>query len=162
MSELTPIEESFKVVCDREGIAFETQEQVSRYRTDFFDKSRKLVIELDGHEHHKSKEDRTYDAKRDRQLHRDGYTVLRFTGSEIHSSLPRCIEEVKQTLQLMKAQPPKLVMRVLPSLRTEVRRCQNRSNRSPLPNSIHCFLVQNKCHLRLWRGEPHNELEVWV
>jgi len=105
MSKLTPIEESFKAACEQEGIAFETQEQVSRYRTDFFDKSRKLVIELDGHEHHKSKEDRTYDAKRDRQLHRDGYTVLRFTGSEIYSSLPRCIEEVKQTLQLMKAQP---------------------------------------------------------
>lgn len=105
MSKFTPIEESFKSACEREGIAFESQEQVGRYRTDFFDKNRKLVFELDGHEGHKSKEARTYDAKRDRQLHRDGYTVIRFTGSEIYSNLSRCIEEVKQTLQLMKPQP---------------------------------------------------------
>lgn len=105
MTKLSPIEESFKAECNRAGISFDTQEQVSRYRTDFLDKSRKLVIELDGHEDHKSKEDRTYDAKRDRQLQRDGYTVIRFTGSEIFKDVAWCVEEVKQTLLLMKPQP---------------------------------------------------------
>lgn len=101
----SPIEKSFRDACARASIYFDAEEQVSRYRADFLDKSRRLVIELDGHEDHKSKEDRTYDAQRDRQLHRDGYTVLRFTGSEIYSKLARCIEEVKQTLLLMKPQP---------------------------------------------------------
>src|SRR6267142_6065754 len=101
----SPIEKSFREACLREGIRFDSELQISRYRGDFVDKSRRLVIEVDGHEDHKSKEDRTYDAKRDRQLHRDGYTVLRFTGSEIYTNLSRCIEEVKQTLQLMRPQP---------------------------------------------------------
>lgn len=105
MTKLSPIEESFKAECSRAGLSFDTQEQVSRYRTDFLDKSRKLVIELDGHEDHKSKEDRTYDAKRDRQLHRDGYTVIRFTGSEIFKDVAGCVEELKQTLLLMEPQP---------------------------------------------------------
>ncbi len=105
MTEPSPIEESFKTACNRAGISFETQEQISRYRTDFLDKSRKLVIELDGHEYHKSVEDRTNDAKRDRQLQRDGYIVIRFTGSEIVKDVDRCVEEVKQTLLLMKPQP---------------------------------------------------------
>lgn len=101
----SPIEKSFCDACALEEIHFDSEEQVGRYRVDFFDKSRRLVIELDGHEDHKSKEDRTYDAKRDRQLHRDGYTVLRFTGSEIFTNLNRCIDEVKQTLSLMKPLP---------------------------------------------------------
>ncbi len=97
----SPIEKSFHDACLQRGITFDHEEQVSRYRADFLDKGRKLVIELDGHENHKSQEDRTNDARRDRQLHRDGFTVLRFTGSEIFHSLSRCIDEVEQTLALM-------------------------------------------------------------
>ncbi|MGV8900306.1 MAG: endonuclease domain-containing protein [Burkholderiaceae bacterium] len=101
----SPIEKSFREACAGEGIHFDSEEQAGRYRVNFFDKSMRLVIELYGHEAHKSKKARTYDAKRDRQLHRDGYTVLRLTGSEIFTSLNRCIEVVKQTLSLMKPQP---------------------------------------------------------
>lgn len=101
----SPIEESFRKACSLAGIHFDQEEQVSRYRVDFIDRSRRLVIELDGHEFHKTKEQRTYDAKRDRQLHRDGFVVLRFTGSEVYTSLSRCIAEVKQTLSLINPQP---------------------------------------------------------
>lgn len=102
---VSPIQTMFIDACQLAGIEFDTEEQVSRYRVDCIDKSRRLVIELDGHEYHKSKTDRTADAKRDRQLHRDGYTVLRFTGTEIWNDVETCIEEVKQTLALMKPQP---------------------------------------------------------
>ena len=102
---ISPIQKSFSAAAQSAGIHFDEEKQVSRYRVDFIDHGRKLVIELDGHEGHKSKEDRTYDAQRDRQLHRDGYTVLRFTGTEIWHSVERCIEEVKQTLALWEPQP---------------------------------------------------------
>lgn len=95
-SERSPIEQMFKDACSEKGISFDEEEQVSRYRVDFIDESRKLIIELDGHESHKSKEDRTYDAKRDRQLQREGYTVIRFTGSEIYKNSASCVDEVLQ------------------------------------------------------------------
>ena len=102
---LSPIQKMFVEACGKAGIHFDTEEQVSRYRVDCIDKSRRLVIELDGHEYHKSKEDRTSDAKRDRQLHRDGYTVLRFTGSEVWSNTHGCVTEIQQTLALMEPHP---------------------------------------------------------
>lgn len=95
-SERSPIEQMFKDACSDKGVSFDEEEQVSRYRVDFIDESRKLIIELDGHESHKSKEDRTYDAKRDRQLQREGYTVIRFTGSEIYKNSASCVDEVLQ------------------------------------------------------------------
>jgi len=52
------------------------------------------VIELDGHEYHKTKYQRTHDAKRDRWLYGQGWHVLRFTGTEIHQDLDRCIDEI--------------------------------------------------------------------
>lgn len=103
--QLSPIHKKFVKACLKPGITFDTEEQVSRYRVDCIDKSRNLVIELDGHEHHKSKEDRTNDAKRDRKLHREGYTVLRFTGTEIWNNVDSCVNEIKQTISLMKPQP---------------------------------------------------------
>lgn len=102
---ISPLHKSFVDACSRVGIRFDTEEQVSRYRVDCIDKSCRLVIELDGHEYHKSKEDRTNDAKRDRQLHRDGYTVLRFTGTEVWNDVNGCVKEVQQALALMQPQP---------------------------------------------------------
>lgn len=99
---MSPIEKSFNDACKNIGISFQREEQISRYRVDFIDESRKLIVELNGHENHKSKEDRTYDAKRDRKLQREGYIVIRFTGSEIHNDPPACAEEVLQTIKLIK------------------------------------------------------------
>lgn len=103
--QLSPIHKMFVDACKSAGINFDIEEQVGRYRVDCIDKSRRLVIELDGHEYHKSKGDRTSDAKRDRQLSRDGYTVLRFTGTEVWNNVEGCVREVKQTLALLTPQP---------------------------------------------------------
>ncbi|TPI27250.1 DUF559 domain-containing protein [Mesorhizobium sp. B3-2-1] len=35
-----------------------------------------------------------HDAKRDRWLYGQGWTVLRFTGTEIHENLDRCLDEI--------------------------------------------------------------------
>jgi very-short-patch-repair endonuclease len=70
------------------------QHAVGKYRLDFAIPDRLIAIELDGHEYHKTKYQRTHDAKRDRWLFGQGWHVLRFTGTEIHQGLDRCIDEI--------------------------------------------------------------------
>lgn len=43
----------------------------------------KYIIEIDGHEHHKTKAQRYNDYQRERCLISMGYIVIRFTGSEV-------------------------------------------------------------------------------
>lgn len=67
----------------------------SRYRVDFLLKDARLVIELDGHEYHSTKEQQEQDAVRQRYLSRAGYTVIRFTGREIYRDAQNCVSEVR-------------------------------------------------------------------
>jgi very-short-patch-repair endonuclease len=70
------------------------QHPVGKYRLDFAIPDKRVAIELDGHQYHKTKYQRTQDAKRDRWLYGQGWHVLRFTGTEIHQDLDRCIDEI--------------------------------------------------------------------
>ena len=54
-----------------------------------------MAIEIDGHEFHKTKEQRTKDTKRERYLQSKGWQVVRFTGTEIFENVYGCVEEVK-------------------------------------------------------------------
>lgn len=67
------------------------------YRLDFA--VGRLAIEIDGHDFHKSIEQRTRDAARDRRLLRDGWTVIRFTGSEIWADVDGCVAEVVEIMK---------------------------------------------------------------
>lgn len=49
------------------------------------------VVELDGHEYHKTKEQRDYDYKRERYLQRCGHIVIRFTGTEVFLDARKCV-----------------------------------------------------------------------
>ena len=53
----------------------------------------KVAIELDGHEYHKSKEQRQKDYERERYLQRQGWKIIRFTGSEVYGDVQACVEE---------------------------------------------------------------------
>ena len=75
---------------------FGDSEKHGRYRVDFILKDARLIIELDGHEYHSTKEQLEKDAVRQRYLSRAGYTVIRFTGREINRSAASCVEEVRQ------------------------------------------------------------------
>lgn len=70
------------------------QHPVGKYQLDFAIPGKRIAIELDGHEYHKTKYQRTHDAKRDRWLFGQGWHVLRFTGTEIHQDLDGCIDEI--------------------------------------------------------------------
>lgn len=68
----------------------------SRYRVDFLLKDARLIVELDGHEYHSTKEQLEKDALRQRYLSRAGYTVVRFTGREVNRAPADCVAEVRE------------------------------------------------------------------
>jgi len=74
---------------------FGDKEKHGRYRVDFILKDVKLIIELDGHNYHSSPEQLKKDAIRQRYLTRAGYSVIRFTGSEIYHNVKSCVEDVR-------------------------------------------------------------------
>ena len=96
----SPIETMFYDACavvhDQLGGDFHPipQVEIGDYRVDFAIQGYEIAIELDGHDYHKTKEQRTADAKRDRTLVSLGWTVLRFTGSEIWQDAAACAMEL--------------------------------------------------------------------
>ncbi|MFC3831957.1 MULTISPECIES: endonuclease domain-containing protein [Deinococcus] len=64
-----------------------------KYRVDFYIPERRLIVELDGHDYHSSKEQREYDAKRDRYLSKKGFRVIRFTGREVNRDVNKCVQD---------------------------------------------------------------------
>lgn len=76
------------------------QYKIGPYRVDFAIPDQRIAIELDGHQYHSTKEQRTRDAKRQRYLERNGWRVIRFTGSEVWGDASGCVEE---TIRLIEA-----------------------------------------------------------
>ena len=85
---------------------YEIQTPGGLYRVDFllhglfvpFDVYVDLVVECDGHDfHEKTKGQATKDKKRDRDLTAAGYTVVRYTGSEIWKDPLKCAREIRET-----------------------------------------------------------------
>ena len=60
-----------------------------------------FVIECDGFEYHSSKEQMSKDYERERALQEKGYTVIRFTGSEINENPEKC---VNTTIRIIESQ----------------------------------------------------------
>lgn len=83
-----------------EGIIedLEYEQWIGSYRVDFLVREKKFVIEIDGHEWHKTKEQRTRDCERQRALNIQGYFVIRFTGSEVYRDAKKCVNETKSLL----------------------------------------------------------------
>lgn len=96
----SPIEKQFENCLGELADAIESEhwfgdkEKHGRYRVDFILKDARLIIELDGHQYHSSKEQLKKDAIRERYLTRAGYSVIRFTGSEIYQNVKSCVDEV--------------------------------------------------------------------
>jgi very-short-patch-repair endonuclease len=50
-----------------------------------------VIVECDGYDSHSSKEQRNYDTKRENDLKMAGYSVIRFTGSQIYNDPYKCV-----------------------------------------------------------------------
>ena len=79
-----------------------------KYRLDFAkivkyglsgEKILKIAIELDGHESHKTKEQRTKDAEREQDLKLNGWEVIRFTGTQIYKDIDHCVDVAAKLIE---------------------------------------------------------------
>lgn len=62
-----------------------------------------ILIELDGHDYHSTKEQRNRDYERENNLKLAGYHIMRFTGSQVYNEPFSCVEKVyKYANQLVK------------------------------------------------------------
>ena len=99
----SPMEVAFyDAIACIEPIPILPQWIIGKYRTDFFIPHYSTIIEIDGHDYHASKPQRTADAIRQRALNRAGYHVIRFTGSEVYTNAARCAREAIETMEAMR------------------------------------------------------------
>ena len=77
------------------------------YRPDFivFYGGRAVVVELDGHEGHKTKQQRVDDAKRELWFHQRGLSVIRWTGTQVAADARDCVEQLMLVLRQSHARP---------------------------------------------------------
>jgi very-short-patch-repair endonuclease len=68
--------------------------RVGVYRIDFTLVALRIAVELDGHDYHKTREQRAHDARKARFLTMVGWLVFRFTGDEVHADPQGCAAEL--------------------------------------------------------------------
>jgi very-short-patch-repair endonuclease len=108
---LTPIEARFYDAARESDLFFAVQPWIQgtdrRYRPDFmfFYDGQPHVVELDGHEWHKTKEQRGSDAERERWFEQRGIRVHRFTGSQVHADPIGCVTELVSLLRGRASRP---------------------------------------------------------
>lgn len=106
----SPLEAAFHIALShaldesayKEEISARFQVPIGKYRADFLLTlhGQKLVVECDGHDfHERTKEQAKKDRSRDRFLTNEGYTVIRFTGSEVWSDAWKCAQEAITLLE---------------------------------------------------------------
>jgi very-short-patch-repair endonuclease len=72
------------------------QFQFEFYRADFAFPQEKIIVEADGKQWHSTPKQKRSDKRRQRWLEKDGWKVLRFTGSEIFNNASECAEIIKR------------------------------------------------------------------
>lgn len=83
----SPIEEKLISALHRFGVEIITQYPIGKYFADIYIPDSNLVVECDGAEFHQDKE---RDNARDEFMKSKGYSVIRFSGSDIHQDALDC------------------------------------------------------------------------
>ena len=81
------------------GVKFRRQHIIGDYIVDFICLSQKIVIEVDGGYHEEESQKRE-DLIRQKRLESMGYTVLRFSNSEIFESVENVLLTIKKNITL--------------------------------------------------------------
>lgn len=89
----SPVEKSFFTEACNRGLDIKPQVKINEYRVDFANEKLKVVIEIDGHQFHSSKEQIRRDLQRQRSLEMCGWRVHRFSGSEVYANVGNCVEQ---------------------------------------------------------------------
>lgn len=67
-------------------------------RVDFFWPDHDVIVEVDGHSYHSTRDQRSSDSSRQNRLTALGYTVLRFTSDQLRSNRPEIVATMKRAL----------------------------------------------------------------
>jgi very-short-patch-repair endonuclease len=86
----------YRLRANRLGVKFQRQVVLAPYIADFASRSERLVIELDG-DTHAGRE--AYDAARTRVLKAQGYSVLRFTNTDVMTNLDEVLKAILIALE---------------------------------------------------------------
>lgn len=111
LHKLTHIEAPFYDALMETKLVFAVQPRVQgpdrTYRPDFivFYGGRAVVVELDGHEGHKTKEQRTNDSQRELWFQSKGLSVLRWTGTAVYADARNCVEQLLTVLRGHESRP---------------------------------------------------------
>jgi very-short-patch-repair endonuclease len=84
------------------GVKFRRQAVIGRYIVDFVCFEKKLVIEIDGGQHHQNQND----VKRDEWLKSQGFDVIRFWNNDVLGNLDGVFEEIAARLISPTPAPP--------------------------------------------------------
>lgn len=64
-----------------------------------FCRERNIDVEVDGRQHHLYEGNSVYDADRDRDLNKTGWSVNRFTAAAVRNDPERCLEDIMETIE---------------------------------------------------------------
>ncbi|MFA6218274.1 MAG: DUF559 domain-containing protein [Erythrobacter sp.] len=85
------------------GVRFRRQKVIGKFIADFASNQPKLAIELDG-DTHGGRE--SYDAMRTRFLEEQGYTVVRFSNSDVMGNMDGVLERLGEIVDMQVTPPP--------------------------------------------------------
>jgi very-short-patch-repair endonuclease len=91
------IEERLYFALSNRGYYAETQVSCGSYRIDITLPDYGIAIECDGYAFHSSPEQKKHDYKKNRYLKKRGWSVYRFTGSEIVKNLPKVVGAIENS-----------------------------------------------------------------
>lgn len=100
----SPLERDFLDLVDRAGIPRPVAQHVIEdnglfvARVDFLWSEQRVVVEVDGHTYHSTRDQRSSDSSRQNRLTALGYTVLRFTSDQLRDSRPEVVSTVRRAL----------------------------------------------------------------
>ncbi|MEW6096236.1 MAG: DUF559 domain-containing protein [bacterium] len=95
----SPIEDVMVEILLNLKIEFECQKKIGKYRVDFLIQPN-IIIECDGKEYHRTNLNQILnDCKRDRDLIKKGFIILRYSGYGILNQKNEIIKEIKEVIR---------------------------------------------------------------
>lgn len=92
----SPIEWRLYNALVRRGEIVEPQVYCGKYRIDLVLRSYRIAIECDGKAYHSSPEQKAHDRRKNIYLRKNGWNVLRFSGSLINGSMNKVLERIEK------------------------------------------------------------------
>ena len=92
-----------------DGLGFRRQVPMRGSIADFACHSARLIVELDGESHDFESRQRS-DQRRDAWFESQGYTVLRFSNTQVLSNLAGVVEAIRMTALARASSPPSLTL----------------------------------------------------